>query len=76
MTDKKVILLLKIMMIAGFSLILIGAYLHYSDITKTMGVKGILLSAGCVAVGMVLSLPTKMYLTFLFMTRENNKKKR
>ena len=75
MTDKKVILLLKIMMITGFSLILIGAYLHYSDITKAMGVKGIMLSAGCVAVGMVLSLPTKMYLTFVFMNRENSRKK-
>lgn len=75
MTDKKVILLLKIMMITGFSLILIGAYLHYSDITKAMGVKGIMLSAGCVAVGMVLSLPTKMYLTFVLMTRENSRKK-
>lgn len=76
MTDKKVILLLKILMIIGFSLIVLGAYLHYSDITKAMGVKGILLSASCVAVGMVLSLPTKMYLTFVLMNRENNNKKR
>lgn len=73
MTDKKVIRLLKILMIFGFSLILLGAYLHLSDYTKGMGVNGILLSAGCVAVGMVLSLPTKMYLTFVFMNRENDK---
>lgn len=76
MTDKKVLLLLKILMLSGFSLILLGAYLHFSDITKAMGVKGILLSAGCVAIGMVLSLPTKMYLTFVFMNHENNKEKR
>ena len=76
MTDKKVIRLLKIVMVIGFSLILIGAYLHLSDYTKSMGVKGILLSAGCIAVGMVMSLPTKMYLTFVFMNRENNKTKR
>ncbi|MGO4998629.1 hypothetical protein [Oceanisphaera sp. W20_SRM_FM3] len=73
MTDKKVIRLLKILMVIGFSLILIGAYLHQSDYTKAMGVKGILLSAGFIAVGMVMSLPTKMYLTFVFMNRENDK---
>lgn len=75
MTDKKVIRLLKILMIIGFSLIILGAYLHLSDYTKAMGVNGILLSAGCIAVGMVLSLPTKMYLTFVFMNRENDKHK-
>ncbi len=73
MTDKKVIRLLKILMVIGFSLILLGAYLHLSDYTKAMGVKGILLSAGCIAVGMAMSLPTKMYLTFVFMNRENDK---
>ncbi|ART79002.1 hypothetical protein [Oceanisphaera avium] len=73
MTDKKVIRWLKILMIFGFALIILGAYLHLSDYTKAMGVQGILLSAGCVAVGMVLSLPTKMYLTFVFMNRENDK---
>ena len=76
MTDKKVIRLLKILMVIGFTLIILGVYLHYSDYTKPMGVNGILLSAGCVAIGMVLSLPTKMYLTFVFMNRENDKKKR
>ncbi|MFB2726819.1 hypothetical protein ACE02H_05060 [Shewanella mangrovisoli] len=40
---------------------------------EAMGVKGIIISAVCVAVGMALSLPTKMYLTFLLVKREANK---
>lgn len=76
MTNQKVIRLLKILMVIGFTLIILGAYLQFSDYTKAMGVKGILLSAGCIAVGMALSLPTKMYLTFVFMNRENDKAKR
>ena len=76
MTDKKVLRLLKTLMAIGFSLIVFGAYLSFSGYTKNMGVHGILLSAGCIAVGMAMSLPTKMYLTFVFMNRENDKTKR
>nr|WP_243454180.1 hypothetical protein [Oceanisphaera pacifica] len=61
-------------MTIGFSLILLGAYLSFNEDIQEMGVTGILLSAGCIAVGMAMSLPTKMYLTFVFMTRENDKK--
>lgn len=73
MKDKYVIRALKILMCIGFSLIVLGVYLHNSQLTEGMGVKGILLSAGCVALGMAMSLPTKMYLTFVFMNRENDK---
>jgi len=38
-----------------------------------MGVQGIILSAMCVAFGMALSLPTKMYLTFMLVKRETEK---
>jgi len=72
MTDKNLIRLLKVMMIIGITLILLGIYLHNSAFAESMGVKGILLSAACVAVGMILSLPTKMYLTFVLMKREND----
>ena len=73
MTNMKVIRLLKVLMMIGFSLIITGIYLNYSSHTDHMGVQGILLSAGCIAVGMIMSLPTKMYLTFVFMNRENHK---
>ncbi|MFT4810162.1 MAG: hypothetical protein ACI9LX_003520 [Paraglaciecola sp.] len=37
-----------------------------------MGVAGIVISAGFVAFEMILSLPTKMFLTFLLMKRETD----
>ena len=76
MTDARLILLLKTSITIGISLILTGIYLHnFSETVEAMGVKGIIISAMCVAFGMVLSLPTKMYLTFLLVTRESEKQK-
>jgi len=49
----------------------LGVYLHnFSDVIEAMAVNGIIISAMCVAFGMILSLPTKMYLTFLLVMRE------
>ncbi|EGM71725.1 hypothetical protein [Shewanella sp. HN-41] len=74
MTNDRLILLLKVCISAGVCLILLGIYLHnFNETVEAMGVKGIIISALCVALGMVLSLPTKMYLTFLLMRREANK---
>ncbi|MCG9714786.1 hypothetical protein L1D29_18445 [Shewanella insulae] len=74
MTDDKLIRLLKICIVIGLSLILLGIYLHnFSDTMEGMGVTGIIISAVCVALGMVLSLPTKMYLTFILVKREAGK---
>ncbi|WP_434928322.1 hypothetical protein ACRWQN_05295 [Shewanella sp. HL-SH8] len=76
MTDARLILLLKTSITIGISLILTGIYLHnFSETVEAMGVKGIIISAMCVAFGMVLSLPTKMYLTFLLVMRESEKQK-
>jgi hypothetical protein len=73
-TNAKLILLLKICITIGLSLIALGIYLHnFSQAVEAMGVKGIIISAMCVAFGMALSLPTKMYLTFLLVTRECEK---
>ncbi|MCG9739660.1 hypothetical protein L1D32_15965 [Shewanella insulae] len=74
MTDDKLIRLLKVCIVIGLSLILLGIYLHnFSDTMEGMGVTGIIISAVCVALGMVLSLPTKMYLTFILVKREAGK---
>ena len=74
MTDDKLIQLLKACIVIGLCLILLGIYLHnFSDTIEEMGVTGIIISAVCVAIGMVLSLPTKMYLTFLLVKRESDK---
>jgi hypothetical membrane protein len=62
---------LKIVMVTGIFLILIGVYFHnFNETIEEMGVTGIVISACCVAVGMILSIPTKMYLTFLLVKRE------
>lgn len=75
MTDKKLILLLKIIMSIGISMIFAGMYCHmYSNAIEEMGVTGIVISACLVATGMILSLPTKMYLTFILVKREEDRK--
>ncbi len=56
----------------GLCLILVGIYLHlYSDYMESLGVTGIIISAMCIAFGLVFSLPTKMYLTFILVKRES-----
>jgi len=73
MSDNKIIRLLKRVMVLGILLILTGIYLHmYEPRIEAMGVTGILISAGCVAFGMILSLPTKIFITFLLVKREAN----
>ncbi|MCE9679394.1 hypothetical protein LZP69_09440 [Shewanella sp. AS1] len=74
MSDSKLIKLLKICIAIGIALIILGIYLHnFNDTIEAMGVTGIIISALCVALGMALSLPTKMYLTFILMKREGDK---
>ncbi|QDE32368.1 MULTISPECIES: hypothetical protein [Shewanella] len=71
MSDTKIILILKICISVGISLILLGIYCHnFSNTIEMMGINGIMISAMCVAFGMVLSLPTKMYLTFILVNHE------
>jgi hypothetical protein len=71
MTDDEIITLLKVVMVLGILFIMTGIYLHvYEPRTETMGVTGIVISAGCVAFGMILSLPTKIFITFLLVKRE------
>jgi hypothetical protein len=72
LTDKQTIRLLKGMMLFGVFLLLLGHYfLSYADLPASMGVKGIIICAACIAFGLLFSLPTKIYLTFFLVTREN-----
>ncbi|WP_068545628.1 hypothetical protein [Thalassotalea crassostreae] len=72
MDDEKLILILKICIGIGIGLLLLGHYvISYSGIPETMGPAGMAIGAGCVAFGLIFSLPTKMYLTFLLVKREN-----
>jgi hypothetical protein len=71
MSDHKIIRLLKVVMIFGISLILTGIYLHmYEPRVEAMGVTGIFIGAICIAFDMILSLPTKIFITFLLVKRE------
>ncbi|QSX31742.1 hypothetical protein JYB88_01740 [Shewanella cyperi] len=71
MEDSRLIWLLKAIMLLGIALILLGVYLHnFSEAIAQLGVTGIIISALCVAIGVALSLPTKMYLTFVLVRRE------
>ncbi|WP_019027416.1 hypothetical protein [Colwellia piezophila] len=68
-------LLLKISIGIGLCLLLLGIYLHlFSDYMASLGITGIIISAMCFAFGMIFSLPTKMYLTFVLMQREADKR--
>jgi hypothetical protein len=70
--SARLVFWLKLVMILGFGLILFGHYLWVGlKLPETMGVPGIIIVAGCCAFGLILSLPTKIYLTLLLMQRES-----
>lgn len=72
MQNKQVLMRLKIVMVCGLLMVLAGhVILSYTNIPETYGPKGFMTGAMMIAFGLILSLPTKMYLTFLFVTREN-----
>ncbi len=69
---KPLIFWLKLVMMTGFALLLFGHYLWVVlKLPETMGVPGIIIVAGCCAFGLILSLPTKIYLTLLLMQHES-----
>ncbi|TYK64844.1 hypothetical protein [Colwellia echini] len=71
MTDERLVLLLKICIGIGICLLILGVYLQFfSTYIDSLGVTGIILHASCIALGMIFSLPTKIYLTFLLMKME------
>ncbi|PCI54781.1 MAG: hypothetical protein COB45_07825 [Gammaproteobacteria bacterium] len=71
MSEQGLIKLLKISISIGLSLLALGIYLHnFNEYIESLGVTGIIISAVCIAFGMIFSLPTKMYLTFLLVKRE------
>ncbi|MGJ8682445.1 hypothetical protein [Paraglaciecola sp.] len=75
-SEKKQILIMKVFIGIGLCLLLLGHYfIEYADLPAKMGVNGIIICAVCIAFGLIFSLPTKMYLTFLLVRREQRKKK-
>ncbi len=75
MSNALLIALFKVIMVLGLLLIGLGVYFHlFSDYMHSLGVTGIIISACCVALGMIMSIPTKMYLTFVLVVREAENK--
>jgi len=76
MKEETLIKLLKIAITIGLCLLLLGIYFHmFSETMQNLGVTGIIISATCIAVGFIFSLPTKIYLTILLMKREAENKR-
>jgi len=76
MSEQRLVLLLKISIGIGLCLLLLGVYLHmFNDYMESLGVTGIIISAVCIAFGLIFSLPTKMFLTFILVKRENDKQR-
>jgi len=71
MSQTMIIRLLKTSIVLGLCLIVTGHTLIVSSyFTVNHGIKGIIIAAACIAVGVLLSLPTKIYLTVLLMEAE------
>lgn len=71
--EQRLVIWLKICIVIGLCLLGAGIYLHmFSDYMADLGVTGIIVSAAFIAFGLVFSLPTKIYLTFLLMKREED----
>jgi hypothetical protein len=71
MSEETLIKLLKVSICVGLCLLLLGTYLHnFNEYMESLGVTGIIISAVCIAFGLIFSLPTKMFLTFILVKRE------
>lgn len=71
MSEKVLITLLKCAIVVGLCLLLTGHLLLLSDSFKqSFGIYSYMISAMCIAFGIIFSLPTKMYLTILLMKNE------
>lgn len=76
MNEQQQIRIMKVFIVMGICLLLLGHYfLAYANLPEKYGVTGMIISAACIALGLVFSLPTKMYLTFLLVKRENKDRK-
>lgn len=71
MVQQSIVRTLKVFIITGLCLILLGHYLLVSDLFDAANnINKIIISAACIAIGILFSLPTKIYLTILLMNLE------
>lgn len=70
--ERKLLLILKVCMVVGICLLVIGhIVLSVTFVNEHIDHRGYILGAALSAIGIVLSLPTKLYLTVLLMEHEN-----
>lgn len=72
MTTAEQIKLLKICIVIGLILIVTGHYIISNEVLTHLGPLGFVIGAACIAIGLICSLPTKIYLTILLMKREEH----
>lgn len=76
MPDLSITKILKVFIISGLCLILLGHYLLVSDLFDAVNsIQRITISAACIAIGILFSLPTKIYLTIYLMHLETEHNK-
>lgn len=74
MTESTQVKLLKTAMILGVTLLVLGHIILAVTFTSdTIGHRGFILGAALSAIGIILSLPTKIYLTLLLMEYEEKR---
>ena len=67
---------LKIIIVIGIALIVAGhSMLNVEALKEALGIHAYMLGAMCIAVGLICSLPTKIYLTILLMRHEGKDSK-
>ncbi|MCG7562665.1 hypothetical protein [Pseudoalteromonas sp. McH1-42] len=69
-TQKRLIVILHCVIVCGLLLIFTGHTLLSAQWLAEQGPTGYVLGAACIAIGLICSLPTKIYLTILLMRRE------
>ena len=72
MTAKEQIKLLKVFIVIGLILIVTGHFIISKEWLAHMGPLGFIIGTACIAIGLICSLPTKIYLTILLMKNEEH----
>ncbi|ALO40701.1 hypothetical protein [Pseudoalteromonas phenolica] len=72
MTSQKQIKLLKVFIVIGLILIMAGHFIISKEWLIHLGPLGFIIGASCIAIGLICSLPTKIYLTILLMKNEEH----
>lgn len=72
MTNQEQIKLLKVFIVIGLLLLVTGHFIISKEWLAHMGPLGFIIGAACIAIGLICSLPTKIYLTILLMKNEEH----